>query len=124
MPRSARGPSVLNQWTHGDLISVQVPGLTHAQFNSATQRNDRYFQYEFPGAQQADYDRHDGVIAYSWVARYTREFLDARLKGDAKAQKFIDATPALLMRTSRPPCCPRIAAKSAVTESSDVRSRT
>jgi tetratricopeptide (TPR) repeat protein len=69
-------------------------GLTHAQFNSGTQRNERFFAYEFAGQQQADYDRRDGVVAYSWVVRYTREFLDARLKGDAAAAKFLRETPA------------------------------
>lgn len=90
----AKGPSVLNAWIHGDLVTVEVLGLSHAQFNSATQRNDRFFDYEFATQQQADYDRHDGVVAYAWVARYTREFLDARLKADAAAQTFMAATPA------------------------------
>jgi tetratricopeptide (TPR) repeat protein len=69
-------------------------GLSHAQFNSGTQRNDRFFAREFPGQQQADYDRGDGVVAYSWVVRYTREFLDARIKSDKAAEAFLQAVPA------------------------------
>lgn len=90
---AARGPSVLNAWVHGDLVSVRMPGMSHSQFNSRTQRNEHFFKYEFANQQLLDYDRNDGVVGYSWVARYTRAFLDDRLKGDATARRFIEASP-------------------------------
>jgi hypothetical protein len=89
----AGGPSVLNGWVHGDLVSVRMLGMSHPQFNSATQRNERFFQYEFAQQQQADYDRNDGVVGYAWVARYTRAFLDDRLKDDVAARQFLEARP-------------------------------
>ena len=90
---AARGPSVLNAWVHGDLVSVRMLGMSHPQFNSGTQRNERFFQYEFATQQQADYDRQDGVVGYGWVARYTRAFLDERLKRDSSARRFLEASP-------------------------------
>lgn len=90
---AARGPSVLNAWVHGDLVGVRMLGMSHPQFNSATQRNERFFRYEFATQQQADYDREDGIVGYAWVARYTRAFLDERLKGDSSARRFLEASP-------------------------------
>jgi tetratricopeptide (TPR) repeat protein len=87
------GPSVLNAWVHGDLISVRMLGMSHPQFNSRTQRNERFFQYEFAQQQLFDYDRNDGIVGYAWVARYTRAFLDDRLKDDAAARRFLVAAP-------------------------------
>ena len=89
----AHGPSVLNAWVHGDLVGVHMPGMSHSQFNSRTQRNERFFQYEFGQQQLLDYDRNDGIVGYGWVARYARAFLDDRLKGDATARRFLDARP-------------------------------
>jgi tetratricopeptide (TPR) repeat protein len=68
-------------------------GMSHSQFNSRTQRNERFFQYEFSKQQLFDYDRNDGIVGYAWVARYTRAFLDDRLKGDTVARRFLEATP-------------------------------
>jgi tetratricopeptide (TPR) repeat protein len=68
-------------------------GMSHPQFNSRTQRNERFFQYEFAQQQLLDYDRNDGMVGYAWVARYTRAFLDDRLKGDAEARRFLAASP-------------------------------
>jgi len=87
------GPSILNAWVHGDLVSVRMLGMSHPQFNSRTQRNERFFQYEFAQQQLVDYDRNDGIVGYAWVARYTRAFLDDRLKDDAAARHFLEATP-------------------------------
>jgi pimeloyl-ACP methyl ester carboxylesterase len=87
------GPSALNAWVHGDLVSVRMLGMSHPQFNSRTQRNERFFQYEFSQQQLFDYDRNDGIVGYAWVARYTLAFLDDRLKGDTAARRFLEATP-------------------------------
>jgi dienelactone hydrolase len=91
---SARGSSVLNDYTHGDFISVAMLGLVHPQFNSLTQRSNWYFENEFPHVQLADYGREDGIVGYAWVARYTREFLDAYIKHDAAALQFLKNRPA------------------------------
>jgi tetratricopeptide (TPR) repeat protein len=88
------GPNVLNEWVHGDLISVSMLGLVHPEFSSRAQRNEGIWANEFAGMQEADYGRQDGVIGYAWVARYTREFLDAYLKQDAAAKQFLTNTPA------------------------------
>lgn len=91
---SAAGPSVLNAWTHGDLISVQMLGFFHPEFSSISQRNERLWQLDFPSWQrEADYTREDGITGYTWVARYTREFLDAYLKHDEQALEFLKSTP-------------------------------
>jgi pimeloyl-ACP methyl ester carboxylesterase len=88
------GPNVLNKWVHGDLIAVSMLGLVHPEFSSRAQRNEAIWRDEFAGLQEADYGREDGVIGYAWVARYTRAFLDAHLKHDAKAEQFLKNTPA------------------------------
>jgi pimeloyl-ACP methyl ester carboxylesterase len=90
---SVRGPSVLNTWIHGDLVGVRMLGMSHPQFNSRTQRNERFFQYEFSQQQLVDYDRNDGIVGYGWVARYTRAFLDDRLKNSTEAREFLKAPP-------------------------------
>ena len=88
------GPSVLNAWVHGDLISVQMLGLIHPEFSSMAHRNERLWQYEFAGLQEADYGRDDGMTGYACIARYTRAFLDAYLKQDAQALEYLKNTPA------------------------------
>jgi tetratricopeptide (TPR) repeat protein len=87
------GPDVLLEWTHGDLISVQMLGLVHPEFNSLSQRDEYFWKYDFAQTQEGDYGRQDGAVGYAWVARYTREFLDAYLKGDAQALKFLKNRP-------------------------------
>lgn len=87
------GPSVLNAWTHGDLITVRMLGLVHQEFSSMYQRNEEVWK-EFPDAHNADYGREDGIPGYAWVARYTVHFLDAYLKHDAEALAYLKKTPA------------------------------
>ncbi len=87
------GPSVLNAWTHGDLITVRMLGLVHTEFSSMYQRNEDTWK-DFPEAQNADYAREDGIPGYAWVARYTLHFLDAYLKHDAEAMAYLKKTPA------------------------------
>jgi tetratricopeptide (TPR) repeat protein len=90
----SQGPNVLNEWTHGDLYSVQMLGLVHPEFDSLSQRIENFWKYDFPHTQEADYGREDGMIGYALVARYTREFLDAYLKHDAEAFKLLRNAPA------------------------------
>jgi dienelactone hydrolase len=88
-----QGPSVLNAWTHGDLVTVRMLGLIHTEFSSMYQRNEDIWK-EFPDTHDADYTREDGITGYSWVARYTLHFLDAYLKQDAEGMAFLKRPPA------------------------------
>jgi tetratricopeptide (TPR) repeat protein len=87
------GPSVLNAWTHGDLITVEDIALVHVEHSSMYQRNEDIWK-DYPSSRKADYSRADGIVGYAWVARYTLEFLDAYLKHDAQAMAFLKKTPA------------------------------
>jgi tetratricopeptide (TPR) repeat protein len=86
-------PNVLNAWTHGDLIKVEMLGFVHNEFSSMYQRNEGEWKH-FPQEQKADYGREDGITGYAWVARYTLEFLDAYLKDDATAMAYLKRKPA------------------------------
>lgn len=90
------GPNVLNQWTHGDLITAHVLSLGHSMFRSMTQRNDdmwwEYSHYE-PLSLTDDYGPSDAAVGYAWVARYSVKFLDAYLKHDSAAMAFLKRTP-------------------------------
>jgi pimeloyl-ACP methyl ester carboxylesterase len=89
----AVGPNVLNEWTLGDLMTVQMLGLFHPEFISLGQRNELLWKDEATHLQEADYTREDGIVGYGWVARYTRAFLDDYLKHDAAATTFLRNTP-------------------------------
>jgi tetratricopeptide (TPR) repeat protein len=88
VPNVPEGRSVLNAWTHGDLITVHMLGFVHAEFSSMLQRNDEVWKF-FPKEQMAGYGREDGVIGYGLVSKYTVEFLDAYLKHDPAALEFL-----------------------------------
>lgn len=83
---------MLNAWTHGDLLTIHMLGMSHTAFASMYQRasSDR----KFAENQMDDYDRDDVNVSYAWVARYTLGFLNARLKGDTAEMSFLKATPA------------------------------
>jgi dienelactone hydrolase len=86
------GPNVLNAWTHGDLLTVNMLGMAHGEFSSMFQR--RKSAQRFAEDQSGDYGRDDANTNYAWVARYTVNFLDAYLKHDAAAAAFLKRTPA------------------------------
>ena len=86
------GPSTLDEWTHGDLLTAHMLGMPHPGFSSMYQRRES--PQKFAENQKADYDRADVNVSYAWVARYTLEFLDAYLKRDTTAQAFLRNTPA------------------------------
>ncbi len=88
-----QGPSVLNAWTHGDLVLVRMLGLVHVEHSSMYQRNEDIWKH-FSDQQIADYGREDGIAGYAWIARYTVHFLDAYLKHDAAALGWLKKTPA------------------------------
>jgi pimeloyl-ACP methyl ester carboxylesterase len=86
-------PNVLNEWTHGDLLHVQLLAISHIQFSTLYQRSER-FKKEGMHFIPADYSLEDGAISYNWMARYTLEFLAANLKHDALAAQFLERSPA------------------------------
>ena len=43
-----QGPSVLNAWTHGDLLLVRMLGLVHFEHSSMYQRNEDVWKGTFP----------------------------------------------------------------------------
>jgi len=86
------GPNVLNAWTGGDLFTVHMLGMSHAEFSSMFQR--RKDAQHFAEDQVADYDRMDTNTGYAWVALYTLNFLDAHLKHNSPAVTFLARTPA------------------------------
>ena len=85
-------PNVLNAWIHGDLLTVNMLGMAHAEFSSMFQRRES--AQRFAENQVADYGRDDANTSYAWVALYTLKFLDAYLKHDASAKAFLAKTPA------------------------------
>lgn len=86
------GPNVLNAWTRGDLLTVNMLGMSHGEFSSMFQR--RKSDEKYAEDQVGDFDRGDAATSYSWVAAYVLKFLDANLKHDASAAMFLKATPA------------------------------
>jgi hypothetical protein len=86
------GPNVLNAWTHGDLLTINMLGMAHAEFSSMFQRRES--AQRFAENQVADYRRDDANTGYAWVVLYTLKFLDAYLKHDASAKAFLGKTPA------------------------------
>jgi len=87
------GPSVLNEWTHGDMIYVNMMGLVHGEFASMFQRSEAFWK-NYPLGRIADYTREDGTTGYGFIARYVLAFFDSYLKGDAAGTKFLHNTPA------------------------------
>jgi hypothetical protein len=81
-------PSVLNEWTRGDLIHVRMLAMSHIQFSSVYQRSER-FRKEGLHFSPEDYSLEEGAQSYGWVAVYTRQFLSAYLTHDQNAQVFL-----------------------------------
>lgn len=86
------GPNVLNAWTRGDLLTVNMLGMAHPEFSSMYQR--RHNAQRFAENQVADYGREDANTYHAWAASYTLNFLNAYLKHDAAAAAFLKRTPA------------------------------
>lgn len=91
-PDRMAGKNALNAWTHGDLITVRMLGLTHGEFSSMFQRDENFWKGS-EKRMKADYTRADGTTGYAWVARYTEHFLDANLKHDSAAMEWLKKTP-------------------------------
>ena len=86
-------PNVLDEWTHGDLLHVQLLAISHIQFSTLYQRSER-FKKEAMQFSPADYSLEEGAVSYNWMARYTLEFLNAYLKREESAVLFLKRTPA------------------------------
>ena len=86
-------PNVLNEWTHGDLLHLQLLAISHIQFCSLYQRSER-FRKEAMQFSPADYSLEEGAVSYNWMARYTLEFLNAYLKHEESSVLFLKRTPA------------------------------
>jgi pimeloyl-ACP methyl ester carboxylesterase len=86
------GRSVLNAWTHGDVTTVNMVGISHPEFCSMFQRMKN--AATFAEDQVADYGREDANTSYSWVALYVLQFLNAYVKQDVPAKEFLGRTPA------------------------------
>ena len=91
-PAAIAGPNVLNAWIHGDLLIVNMLGMSHPEFSSMFQRRES--AQRFAENQVADYGRDDANTSHAWVALYTLNFLNAYLKHDASAKAFLGRTPA------------------------------
>lgn len=89
----AHPTNVLNEWKQGDMLHSELLAASHITFSSLYQRSER-FRSEGLKFAPADYSLQEGAESYNWMARYTREFLDAYLKNEASAAAFIRRTPA------------------------------
>jgi hypothetical protein len=94
-----QGPSVLNAWTHGDLVLVHMLGMAHVEYSSMYQRNEETWK-QYQDFKVGDFTREDGIPGYAWMARYTLTFLNAYLKHDAAGLAWLKRTPA---ENSAPP---------------------
>ena len=91
-PNERIGRSVLNAWTHGDVTTVNMVGMSHPEFCSMFQRMKN--AETFAEDQVADYGREDANTSYSWVALYMLQFLNAYVEHDAPAMAFLGRTSA------------------------------
>ncbi len=92
-PAAIAGPNVLNAWIHGDLLIVNMLGMSHPEFSSMFQRRESAQRFA-EESEVADYGRDDANTSHAWVALYTLNFLNAYLKHDASAKAFLGRTPA------------------------------
>jgi len=90
-PNDRIGRSVLNAWTQGDVVTVNMVGMSHPEFCSMFQRMKN--AATFADDQVADYGREDANISYSWVTRYVLQFMNAYVKHENVAKSFLGRTP-------------------------------
>ncbi len=79
--------SLLNAATYANVYQLVMHPMEHVDFSAAMLRAE-------PPAYFAEYSRAEVETAYRWTCRYTLEFLNAYLKGDAAGQQFLDRRPA------------------------------
>ena len=78
---------LLNEAKYADLYHVVMSPLEHLDFSTLAQRVAQPEHF-------TEYSRAEVETAYHWVCRYTLEFLNATLKGNAASQQFLARTPA------------------------------
>jgi dienelactone hydrolase len=78
--------SLLNQLKYADLYNVTMYTMEHAAFQSESLRLG-------PEQRFGEYTRDEAALAYGWMERYVLSFLNAYLKVDAGALKFLRNAP-------------------------------
>lgn len=74
--------SVLNNMKYSDVYIVTMHPMVHPNFSASFLRLS-------PAAVFTDYSREEVSLAYSWMARYVLQFLNAYLKNDAAGLAFL-----------------------------------
>jgi len=78
--------SLMNQMKYADLYNVTMYTMEHAAFQSESLRLG-------PEQRFGEYTRSEAALAYGWMERYVLAFLDAYLKRDTLALKFMNSAP-------------------------------
>jgi dienelactone hydrolase len=78
---------LLNEAKYADLYHVIMNPMEHVDFSTKALRVAQPEHF-------AEYSRAEIEAAYFWTCRYTLEFLNATLKGNATGQQFLARTPA------------------------------
>jgi len=78
--------SLLNQLKYADLYNVTMYTMEHAAFQSESLRLG-------PEQRFGEYTRDEAALAYGWMENYVLAFLNAYVKGDAGASKFLTSAP-------------------------------
>jgi pimeloyl-ACP methyl ester carboxylesterase len=85
--RMETGNKVLQGLTSGKRYLIKMDRMSHGDFGSVFIRQNPPEAYKSATPQEVS-------ASYGWVAQYTRQFLDATLKGDRKANAFMERSPA------------------------------
>lgn len=78
--------SLMNQMKFADVYNVTMYTMEHAAFQSESLRLG-------PEQRFGEYSRDEALLAHGWMGRYVLAFLDAYLRNDASAVKFINERP-------------------------------
>ena len=78
--------SLMNQMKYADLYNVTMYTMSHAAFQSEALRLGADHPFR-------EYSREEAALAHGWMGRYVLAFLDAYLKEDALALKFLNNAP-------------------------------
>jgi tetratricopeptide (TPR) repeat protein len=78
---------LLNEAKYADLYHVVMSPMEHVDFSTKALRVAQPEHF-------TEYSRAEIEAAYHWTCRYTLEFLNATLKGNATGQQFLARTPA------------------------------
>jgi dienelactone hydrolase len=78
--------SLLNQLKYADFYNVTMYPMEHAAFQSESLRLG-------PEQRFGEYTRQEAALAYGWMEQYVLAFLNAYLKGEAGASKFLNNAP-------------------------------